>query len=74
MKFSKRILSTEIPREAALEMLSGNKSKLLEGFVSNRTKRKFSAFLKYDFEEGRPTFEFEPRKKKVPKKKKTEQK
>ncbi|MEO1843986.1 MAG: DNA topoisomerase [Akkermansiaceae bacterium] len=74
VKFSKRILSTEIPREAALEMLSGNKSKLLEGFVSNRTKRKFSAFLKYDFEEGRPTFEFEPRKKKVPKKKKTEQK
>jgi DNA topoisomerase-3 len=50
-------------------MLAGEKSKLLQGFVSNRTKRKFAAFLKYDFDEGRPTFEFEARKKKTAKKK-----
>jgi len=49
-------------------MLNGEKSALLPGFISNRTKRKFSAFLRYDFEEGRPVFEFEPRKKKVTKK------
>ncbi|NIP96515.1 MAG: hypothetical protein GWO24_25020, partial [Akkermansiaceae bacterium] len=65
MKFSKRILSAEIPREAAIKMLNGEKSDLLRGFVSNRTKRKFDAFLLYDFEQGRPTFEFPPRKKKA---------
>lgn len=69
VKFSKRILSNEIPREAAIKMLNGQKSDLLQGFVSNRTKRKFAAFLLYDFEKGRPTFEFEERKKKAAKKK-----
>ena len=73
VKFSKRILAAEIPREAALKMLNGEKSDLLKGFVSNRTKRKFDAFLRYDFDEGRPTFEFPPRKK-AAKKKTAEQK
>ena len=73
VKFSRTILSAEIPREAALKMLQGQKSDLLKGFVSNRTKRKFDAFLKYDFEQGRPTFEFPPRKK-AAKKKTAEQK
>ncbi len=74
VKFSKRILACEIPREAALKMLSGGKSDLLHGFVSNRTKRKFSAYLLYDFEEGRPKFEFEERKKKAAKKKTADKK
>ena len=73
VKFSRTILSAEIPREAALKMLHGQKSDLLKGFVSNRTKRKFDAFLLYDFEQGRPTFEFPPRKK-AAKKKTAEQK
>ena len=68
VKFSKTILSAEISREAAILMLSGEKSKLIQGFVSNRTKRKFDAFLLYDFTEGRPTFEFPPRKKAAKKK------
>ena len=68
VKFSRTILSAEIPREAALKMLHGQKSDLLKGFVSNRTKRKFDAFLLYDFEQGRPTFEFPPRKKSAGKK------
>lgn len=66
--FSKTILAAEIPREAAIKMLSGQKSDLIKGFVSNRTKRKFDAFLLYDFEQGRPTFEFPPRKKAAKKK------
>ena len=68
VKFSRTILSAEIPRDAAIRMLNGEKSELLKGFVSNRTKRKFDAFLKYDFEQGRPTFEFPPRKKAAKKK------
>lgn len=74
VRFSRKILSNEIPREAALKMLAGEKTELLHGFVSNRTKRKFSAFLRYDFEEGRPVFEFEERKKKAAKKKTADQK
>ena len=69
VKFSRRILGNDIPREAALKMLGGERSSLLQGFVSNRTKRKFAAYLRYDFEEGRPAFEFEERKKKAAKKK-----
>ena len=68
IKFSKAILSAEIPREAAIRILSGEKSELLKGFVSRRTKRPFDAFLRYDFEQGRPTFEFPPRKKSAGKK------
>jgi len=68
VKFFRTILSAEIPREAALRMLNGQKSELLKGFVSNRTKRKFDAFLRYDFEQGRPIFEFPPRKKAARKK------
>ncbi|HJM64170.1 MAG TPA: hypothetical protein QGF50_10665, partial [Roseibacillus sp.] len=68
VKFSKTILSAEIPREAAIRMLNGEKSELLKGFISNRTKRKFDAFLRYDFDQGRPIFEFPPRKKAASKK------
>jgi len=68
VKFSRTILSAEIPREAAIRMLNGEKSELQKGFVSNRTKRKFDAFLNYDFEQGRPTFEFPPSKKAAKKK------
>ena len=60
--------------ELANKMLSGEKSDLLQGFVSNRTKRKFDAFLRYDYGEGRPTFEFPPRKKAAKKKSTAEKK
>ncbi|MEM9081911.1 MAG: topoisomerase C-terminal repeat-containing protein, partial [Verrucomicrobiota bacterium] len=70
IRVSKRLLAHEITAEEALTILRGEKTPQINDFVSNRTKRKFSAFLKYDFEEDRPTFEFPPRKsaKKAPKK------
>ena len=37
------------------------KTDLLENFVSNKTRRKFKAFLAYDGKEGKVVFEFEPR-------------
>lgn len=62
IKISKRLLSHEVTEEEALAILSGKKTPKIDDFVSNRTKRKFSAFLLYDFKEERPTFEFPPRK------------
>lgn len=61
IRVSRRLLSHEITREEALKILRGEKTAKIDDFVSNRTKRKFSAFLLYDFKEERPTFEFPPR-------------
>jgi hypothetical protein len=49
-------------------MLIGEKSEPRQGFIPNRTKRKFDAFLRYDFDQGRSIFEFPPRKKAASKK------
>jgi DNA topoisomerase-3 len=43
------------------KLLSDGKTDLLENFVSNKTRRKFKAFLAYDKKEGKVVFEFEPR-------------
>jgi len=37
------------------------KTDLIKGFVSNRTKRKFDAFLTFDAKEGKIGFDFPPR-------------
>jgi DNA topoisomerase-3 len=51
------------------KLLTEGKTSLLEGFVSNKTRRKFKAYLAYDKKEGKVVFEFEPRAAKVPVKK-----
>lgn len=43
------------------KLLQTGKTDLLENFVSNKTRRKFKAFLAYDKKEGKVGFEFEPR-------------
>ncbi len=48
------------------KLLATGKTDLLDGFVSNRTKRKFKARLAWDEKEGKVTFEFEPRAAKAP--------
>jgi DNA topoisomerase-3 len=48
------------------KLLATGKTGLLENFVSNKTRRKFKAFLAYDAKEGKVSFEFEPRAAKVP--------
>jgi len=60
-KISRHILSRDLTREEILELLTKGKTPLLDGFVSKRTKRKFSAHLLYDTETGKVSFEFEPR-------------
>jgi DNA topoisomerase-3 len=69
-KSGKIILQQPVPREEMTRLLATGKTSLLENFVSNKTRRKFKAFLAYDAKEGKVVFEFEPRAaKKAPAKK-----
>lgn len=60
----KIILKREIPREQMVKLLQTGKTDLIDKFISKKG-RPFSAYLK--FENGKVSFEFEPRKAKVPK-------
>jgi DNA topoisomerase III len=62
----KIILQQEIDRAQMTKLLQEGRTDLLKGFVSNRTKRKFSAFLVRG-PDGKTGFEFEPRAPKAPK-------
>ena len=62
----KVILQQEIDRAQMVKLLTEGKTDLLKGFISNRTKRKFSAFLVRQ-PDGKTGFEFEPRPAKAPK-------
>ena len=59
--FLETILQREIPQEDLLKMLAEGKTGLIKGFISNRTKRPFDAFLTFDPEKGKVGFEFPPR-------------
>ena len=60
-KSGKIILQQPVSREEFSKLLAIGRTGLLEGFVSNRTRRAFKAFLVYDAKEGKVGFEFEPR-------------
>jgi DNA topoisomerase-3 len=60
-KSGKIILQQAVAREQMAKLLHGGKTDLLDGFVSNKTRRKFKAYLAYDNKEGKVSFEFEPR-------------
>ncbi len=60
-KTGKIILQQPVPPEEVRKLLATGKTSLLENFVSNKTRRKFKAFLAWDPKEGRVGFEFEPR-------------
>ncbi|HEU4851680.1 MAG TPA: DNA topoisomerase III [Telluria sp.] len=59
------ILQQEILPEQMAKLLNEGKTDLLPGFVSQRTRRPFKAFLVRG-KDGKISFEFEPRKAKVP--------
>jgi DNA topoisomerase III len=65
-KTGKIILQQPVPREEVVKLLESGKTSLLENFVSNKTRRKFKAYLAFDAKEGRVSFEFEPRASKFP--------
>jgi DNA topoisomerase-3 len=56
----KIILQQPVEREQMQKLLAEGKTDLLRGFISARTKRKFSAFLVRG-KDGKVGFEFEPR-------------
>jgi DNA topoisomerase-3 len=58
------ILQQPIDAEQVKKLLSTGKTDLLKGFVSNKTGRKFEAFLVV--KEGKVSFEFAPRERKFP--------
>ncbi|MDZ7592945.1 MAG: DNA topoisomerase III [Rubrivivax sp.] len=60
-KSGKIILQQPVEREQMTRLLATGKTALLEHFVSNKTRRKFKAYLAYDAKEGKVTFQFEPR-------------
>jgi len=68
-KSGKVILQQVIGPDQVTKLLQGGKTDLLENFVSNKTRRKFKAFLSWDAKAGKVGFEFEPRAAKVPAKK-----
>jgi DNA topoisomerase-3 len=60
-KSGKIILQQPIAREEVTKLLKEGKTSLLENFVSNKTRRKFKAYLVWDAKAGKVGFEFEPR-------------
>ena len=58
----KIILQQEISPEQVKKLLAEGKTDLLKGFVSNKTNRKFEAYL--IVKDGKTGFEFKPREKK----------
>lgn len=65
-KTGKIILQQPVEREQVEKLLATGKTDLLDKFVSMRTRRAFKAFLIWNKEEGKVTFEFEPRASKFP--------
>jgi DNA topoisomerase-3 len=65
-KTGKIILQQSVERAQVEKLLATGKTDLLEKFVSMRTRRAFKAFLAWNKEEGKVTFEFEPRTSKFP--------
>ncbi|MDM0052665.1 DNA topoisomerase III [Variovorax sp. J22R115] len=65
-KTGKIILQQPVDRAQVEKLLATGKTDLLDKFVSMRTRRAFKAFLAWNKEEGKVTFEFEPRTSKFP--------
>jgi DNA topoisomerase-3 len=60
-KSGKVILQQPVAREQMTKLLTSGATDLLDGFVSNKTRRKFKARLQWDAKEGKVVFAFEPR-------------
>jgi len=68
-KSGKIILQQPIMPDQVSKLLETGKTDLLENFVSNKTRRKFKAFLSWNAKDGKVSFEFEPRAPRAPAKK-----
>jgi DNA topoisomerase-3 len=68
-KVSKKILNRDISVAEVQDLLKNGKTALLEKFISNKTRRPFSAFLMW--KDGKVSFDFPPREPRKPKSAKT---
>ena len=68
-KSGKVILQQPVSPAEMTRLLATGRTSLLENFVSNKTRRKFKAYLVWDAKEGKVGFEFEPRAARPPAKK-----
>lgn len=68
-KVSKKILMRDITVSEVRELLQNQKTPLLEKFISQKTRRPFSAFLVW--KDGKVSFDFPPREPRKPKSAKT---
>lgn len=68
-KVSKKILNRDIQINEVQDLLNHGKTALLEKFISNKTRRPFSAFLMW--KDGKVSFDFPPREPRKPKSAKT---
>jgi DNA topoisomerase-3 len=60
-KSGKVILQQPVAREQMTKLLTSGATDLLDGFVSNKTRRKFKARLQWDAKEGKVVIAFVPR-------------
>jgi DNA topoisomerase-3 len=67
-RLGKTILQREIEEAQTLKLLKDGKTDLIKGFISNKTKRPFDAFLILDPKTGKIGFEFPPREPRAKKK------
>ncbi len=67
-RLGKTILQKELSAQEVIPLFQNGKTGLLSGFISRKNKRAFQAHLLLNFETGKISFEFAPRKK-VPGKK-----
>ncbi len=65
-KTGKIILQQPVDVAQVTKLLATGKTDLLEKFVSMRTRRAFKAYLAWNKDEGKVSFEFEPRTSKFP--------
>ncbi|MFT3718749.1 DNA topoisomerase III [Pseudorhodoferax sp.] len=65
-KTGKVILQQPVDEAQVRKLLAEGRTDLLDKFVSMRTRRSFKAFLVWNKDEGKVTFEFEPRESKFP--------
>ena len=61
LRITKVILQKELSIEQVKKMLIDGKTDLIDGFISNRTKKPFSAFLSADLKSHKVNFIFPPR-------------
>ena len=61
VRVGKTILQHEVSVEQAVKLITLGKTDLIKGFISNRTKRAFDAFLTFEPKAGKVGFEFPPR-------------